>query len=57
MSDGNNAGTTTITTAFVNGGPSGIIVDNYSSAAQASSIYLTSLLTNIAYKFTQEGLQ
>ncbi len=57
VSDGNNAGTTTITTALVNGGPSGIIVDNYSSAAQASSIYLTSLLTNIAYKFTQEGLQ
>jgi hypothetical protein len=41
----------------VNGGPSGIVVDNYSTAAQASSIYLTAEKINTAYKFTQNGLQ
>ena len=50
-------GTSTITTATVDGGPSGIVVDNYSTAAQASSIYLTAVKKNTAYKFTQNGLQ
>ncbi len=53
----NNAGATTATTAAVNGGPSGIVVDNYSTAAQASSIYLMAGHVNTAYKFTQNGLQ
>lgn len=48
--------TTTITTVNVAGGPSGIVVDNYSTAAQASSIYLTAEKANTAYKFTQNGL-
>jgi hypothetical protein len=52
-----NNGTTITSTAYVDGGPSGIIVDNYSDASQASNIYLTSLLSNIAYKYTQEALQ
>jgi hypothetical protein len=52
----NNAGATTATTAAVNGGPSGIVVDNYSTAAQASSIYLMATHANTAYKFTQSGL-
>ena len=47
---------TTPTTVTVNGGPSEIVVDNYSSAAQASSIYLSATKANIAYKFTQNGL-
>ncbi len=50
-------GDTAITTATVAGGPSGIVVDNYSTAAQASSIYLTSENGNTAHKFTQNGLQ
>jgi hypothetical protein len=53
-------GNTGITTATVNGGPSGIIVDNYASPTyypQASSIYLTSENVGTAYKFTQNGLQ
>jgi len=54
---GNNAGTITTTVAPVNGGPSGIVVDNYSTAAEASSIYLGSLSAATVYKFTQEGLQ
>jgi hypothetical protein len=48
---------TTLTTANINGGPSGIVVDNYSTAGQASSIYLTAEKANTAYKFTQNGLQ
>ena len=47
---------TTPTTVTVNGGPSAIVVDNYSTAAQASSIYLSAEKVNIAYKFTQNGL-
>ena len=47
---------TTPTTVTVNGGPSAIMVDNYSSAAQASSIYLSAVKVNTAYKFTQNGL-
>jgi hypothetical protein len=53
-------GNTGITTATVNGGPSGIIVDNYASPTnypEASSIYLTSENVGAAYKFTQNGLQ
>jgi len=53
---GNNAGNITATVAPVVGGPSGIVVDNYSTAFQASSIYLMSLSDDTAYKFTQEGL-
>jgi hypothetical protein len=52
-----NNGTTITSTAYVDGGPSGIIVDNYSNASQASNIYLTSLLSNIGYKYSQEALQ
>jgi hypothetical protein len=45
-------------TADITGGPSGIVVDNYSTAPQASSIYFTGLQTpNTAYKLTQDGLQ
>jgi hypothetical protein len=44
-------------TSAIAGGPSGIVVDNYSTAAQASSIYLGSETTSFAYKFTQLGLQ
>ncbi len=53
----NNGSTTTTTIAPVKGGASGIIVDNYSSAAQASSIYFTAGSVNTAYKFTQGSLQ
>jgi hypothetical protein len=45
-----------IVTMPVTGGPSGIIVDNYSTQPQASSIYFTAEGINIAYKFTQNGL-
>jgi len=48
--------TLSLTFATVNGGPSGIVVDNYSIAGQASSIYLTAERVNTAYKFTQSGL-
>lgn len=48
---------TSITMATLNGGPSGIVVDNYSTAAQASSIYLSAAKVNTGYKFTQNGLQ
>ncbi|MGD0212964.1 MAG: hypothetical protein ABSB87_07010 [Terriglobales bacterium] len=54
---GNNNGTITTANAGVVGGPSGIVVDNYSSAAQASSIYFMSLSDDDAFKFTQNGLQ
>jgi hypothetical protein len=50
-------GNTAATTVTVNGGPSGIIVDNYSTAVGASSIYLSSENVGTAYKFTQNGLQ
>jgi hypothetical protein len=43
--------------ADVDGGPSGIVIDNYSTAAQASSIYLTGEDVDSAFKFTQSGLQ
>ncbi|MBZ5615393.1 MAG: hypothetical protein LAO23_15390 [Acidobacteriia bacterium] len=50
-------GDTPMTTATVNGGPSGIVVDNYSNAAEAASIYLTTETGGTGYKFTQNGLQ
>jgi len=53
----NTNGITTTTIAPVAGGTSGIIVDNYSSAAQASSIYFAAGNVNTAYKFTQSGLK
>jgi hypothetical protein len=49
-------GDTAATTVTVNGGPSGIVVDNYSTLPEASSIYLTSETGGTAYKFTQNGL-
>ncbi len=49
-------GNTAATTAAVAGGPSGIVVDNFSTVSQASSIYFTARGTNRAYKFTQSGL-
>jgi len=48
---------TTPLTATVKGGTSAIIVDNYSTASQASSIYFTAENLQTAYKFTQNGLQ
>lgn len=48
---------TVLTTATLTGGPSGIVVDNYSTAGQASSIYMMAGRLNTAYKFTQNGLQ
>jgi hypothetical protein len=47
---------TTLVTATVAAGPSGIVVDNYSNASQASSIYFTAENLQTAYKFTQTGL-
>lgn len=46
-----------LVTANVDGGPSGIVIDNYSTAGQASSIYLSEENGSLAYKFTQNGLQ
>lgn len=46
----------TPTFAVVPGGPSGIIIDNYSTVGQASSIYLSAEGADDAYKFTQQGL-
>lgn len=46
-----------LVTAPITGGPSGIVVDNYSTAGQASSIYFCAAKLNTAYKFTQNGLQ
>jgi len=43
--------------ATVSGGPSGVVVDNYSTAAEASSIYFTAENRQTAYKFTQSGLK
>jgi hypothetical protein len=39
------------------GGPSGIVVDNYDTNPQASSIYFMADKADFAYKYTQEGLQ
>ncbi len=54
---GTDGGVTTATTATVKGGPSGIVVDNYSTATQASSIYFVAAGEDTAYKYTQNGLQ
>jgi hypothetical protein len=43
-------------TATETGGTSGIIVDNTSGSAQASSIYFGAIGTNSAVKLTQSGL-
>jgi hypothetical protein len=43
--------------AILTGGPSGIIVDNYSTKPEASSIYMTAEGRSAAYKFTQNGLK
>ncbi|HKM49389.1 MAG TPA: hypothetical protein VJX69_17495, partial [Terriglobales bacterium] len=52
-----NGGTTTPLAKVVNGGPTGVVVDNYSSDAQASSIYFGARLgPGTAYKMTQAGL-
>jgi hypothetical protein len=50
-------GNSSITKATINGGPNGIVIDNYSSALQAASIYFTASRANTGYKFTQNGLQ
>ena len=46
-------GTNTITNTTLTGGPSGIVVDNYSLDAEASSIYLAGRNVNTAYKILQ----
>jgi len=51
-----DADPTTVLKTTVTNGPSGIVVDNYSSAAEAASIYFTAEGVNTAYKFTQNGL-
>jgi hypothetical protein len=50
-------GTATPSTATIDGGTSGIVVDNNSLDSQASSIYFTAEKANIAYKYTQYQLQ
>jgi hypothetical protein len=48
----------TLSSADITGGPSGIVIDNFSTAAQASSIYFSGAAApNLAYKLTQNGLQ
>lgn len=44
---------TTLTKATLTGGPSGIVADNYSTAGQASSIYMMAARVNTAYKLKQ----
>jgi hypothetical protein len=51
-----DADPTTVLTTTVTNGPSGIVVDNYSTDAEAASIYFTAEGVNTAYKFTQNGL-
>ncbi len=46
-----------LTKVTIDGGPTGIVVDNYSTAPQASSIYFMAAKLNTAYKLTQNGLQ
>jgi hypothetical protein len=48
---------TTPLVVTVPGGPSGIVIDNYSTAAQASSIYFSALGVSTTFKLTQAGLQ
>jgi hypothetical protein len=54
ISRGNN---NVLTKAKVTGGPSAITADNYSTSAQAHSIYFSAVKANLAYKFTQDTLQ
>src|ERR1019366_7781294 len=54
---GVNGSSTTTTAAPVDGGPSGIVVDNYRTAEQAASIHLMADTLDTAYKFTQNGLK
>ncbi len=54
ISEGQN---NVLTTATVNGGPSGVIPDNYSTLSQAHSIYFTATKQNTAYKRYQDTLQ
>ncbi len=51
-----NSGITTPNMVKINGGPTGVVVDNYSTAAQASSIYFGARSVQTAYKLTQNGL-
>jgi len=44
---------TVLTKATLTGGPSGIVVDNISTAGQASNIYLMSRNVSMAFKFRQ----
>lgn len=46
-----------LVTVAIPGGPSGIVVDNYSNDPQASSIYFSAIGASTAYKLTQNGLQ
>jgi len=52
------ANETTLTTARVSGGTSGIVIDNnYVTLTGGSSIYFAAGAVNTAYKMTQQGLQ
>jgi hypothetical protein len=49
----------TVTSAQVDGGPSGVTVDNYANTTtypEASSIYFTAFDKQAAYKLVQNGL-
>ncbi len=52
-----NSAPGTLVTSTIDGGTSGIVIDNYSTQSQAASIYFCSRLADTAYKFTQDGLQ
>jgi len=52
----NHISTSYITSDEVEAGPSGIVIDNYSTALGASSIYLTSLMVDTAFQFSQSDL-
>ena len=55
-----NGADNTFTEVTIDGGPSGIVVDNYASPTMypdASSIYFMADKLDTAYKFTQSGLQ
>jgi hypothetical protein len=52
-----NSAPGTLVKSTIDGGTSGIVIDNYSTKAQAASIYFCARLADTAYKFTQDGLQ
>jgi hypothetical protein len=54
---GSMPATTAVTAVSQAGGTSGIVVDNVSANAEASSIYFGPLGANLAVKLTQAGLQ